>query len=145
VDDAPHPKKEPRAACFSIRVPRDIRISVKPSGGLEDFHTLFHEGGHSMHQGWTTSPVYEFQQLGNSMTSEGWAEFFSHAWDDPDWLIRYRDFVRRWNEEHKDAPPVPVMAPADILRAVRHRAMWNIYYLRRYGHAKLIYEAALHG
>src|SRR5207245_4639752 len=26
-----------------------------------------------------------------------------------------------------------------------HRAMWNLYYMRRYGHAKLIYEAVLHG
>lgn len=144
IDDAPNPKKEPRAACFPLRVPRDIRITVKPSGGLDDFHTMFHEGGHALHFGWTTSPHWEFQQLGNSWSTEGWAEFFSHSWDDPSWLIRYRDFVRRWNEDHPGAN-VPLMTDEDIRLTVRHRVFWNIYFVRRYGHAKLIYESVLHG
>jgi len=32
IDDEPHPKKDPRAACYPIVVPRDIRITVKPTG-----------------------------------------------------------------------------------------------------------------
>jgi len=144
VDDAPNPKKEPRAACFNLRVPRDIRITVKPAGGLDDYHTFFHEGGHSLHFGSTTTKQWEFQQLGSSMTTEGWAEFFSHSWDDPAWLIRYRNFVKKWNADHAGAN-VPTMTDEDIRRTVRHRIFWNVYFLRRYGHAKLIYEPILHG
>ena len=143
VDDAPHPKKEPRAACFPLRVPRDIRITVKPAGGMDDFSTFFHEGGHALHFGWTTTPQWEFQQLGSSMTTEGWAEFFSHSWDDPAWLMRYRTFVRKWNAEHQAS--VPLMTDEDIHRTVQHRVFWNVYFLRRYGHAKLVYETILHG
>src|SRR5262249_46458878 len=49
IDDAPNPLKEPRAACYNVRVPGDIRITVKPTGGIDDFAGLFHEGGHAEH------------------------------------------------------------------------------------------------
>ncbi len=143
VDQALHPKKEPRAACFPIRVPGDIRVTVKPEGGVDDYKTFFHEGGHALHFGWDTSRRWEFQQLGPSWSTEGWAEFFSHAWDDPLWLARYRDFVKEWNRTQPGAN-VPVMTDADIATMVRYRVFWNLYYARRYGHAKLIYEAILH-
>ena len=144
VDDAPNPNKEPRAACFALRVPRDVRITVKPAGGMDDFHTFFHEGGHALHFGSTSTKQWEFQQLGSAMTTEGWAEFFSHSWDDPAWLVRYRAFVQRWNSEHSGAN-VPVMTDEDIRKTVRHGSFWNMYFLRRYGHSKLIYETILHG
>jgi hypothetical protein len=143
IDDALHPLKEPRAACYSIRVPSDVRITVKPTGGLDDFVTFFHEGGHAVHYANTTSKVWEFQQIGPYTATEGFAETFGHAWDDPVWLRRYRDFVVAWNRDHKTS--YPTMSDADIQAVVRQRVFEEMYFLRRYGSAKLIYEAALHG
>lgn len=143
VDDALHPQKEPRAACYSIRVPGDIRVSVKPVGGLDDFVTFFHEGGHALHYANATTTVWEFQLLGPYALTEALAETFGHAWDDPAWLRRYRDFVKEWNTEHKTQ--YAVMTDADMAALVRARIFEELYFLRRYGAAKLIYESALHG
>ena len=49
VDDALNPLKEPRAACWGIRVPSDVRINVKPLPGLDSLGVFFHEGGHAVH------------------------------------------------------------------------------------------------
>lgn len=143
IDDAPAPKKEPRAACYPMVVPDDIRISVKPSGGLADFVTLFHEAGHALHYANTRTPRWELQQLGPYALTEALAETMGHVWDDPRWLRRYRDFVVAWNRQQRTS--VPVMSDADIRGLVRLRVFDELYFLRRYGSAKLIYEAALHG
>jgi hypothetical protein len=143
IDDALHPLKEPRAACYSIRVPDDVRVTVKPTGGLDDFVTFFHEGGHALHYASTTTKSWELQQLGPYSATEGFAETFGHAWDDPAWLARYRGFVERWNREH--GTRYPTMSAADVRETVRQRAFEELYFLRRYASAKLIYEAALHG
>lgn len=145
IDDEPYPLKEPRAACYNIRCPGDIRISLKPTGGLDDMTTLFHEGGHAEHFSWTITPYWEFQQSGNNATTEGYAETFSHIWDDPVWLAHYRDYVKKYNEAHSGGTPVPLMSDDDIKALVRHRVFWNLYFIRRYGYAKLIYESVLHG
>jgi len=41
VDDAVNPLKEPRAACWGIRVPSDVRINVKPIPGVDIDGTFF--------------------------------------------------------------------------------------------------------
>ena len=143
IDDAMHPQKEPRAACYSIRVPDDIRITVKPTGGLDDFVTFFHEGGHALHYANATTKVWELQQLGPYALTEGLAETFGHVWDEPGWLRRYRAFVERWNQDHKTS--FAVMTDADIVEVVHQRIFDEVYFLRRYASAKLIYESALHG
>ena len=66
IDDAPLPKKNPRAVCFAIVVPHDIRLSVKPLGGVSDYEALFHESGHAEHWAHTETDVFEFQQLGET-------------------------------------------------------------------------------
>ena len=48
VDDSLHPKKRPRAFVNPIDAPGDVRLSVKPVGGLDDYWTLFHEAGHAV-------------------------------------------------------------------------------------------------
>ena len=176
IDDALHEKKEHRAACFPVRVPADVRVSVKPTGGVDDMTTLFHEGGHALHAANTSTPVWELQMLGPYTLTEALAETFRFAWDDPRWLRRYRDFVRAFNQEKKAATvnrgaeaalatvnrgaeavlatvnrgaeatlAIPLMSDADIDAFVRLRVFDQLYYLRRYGSAKLVYEAVLHG
>lgn len=143
VDDAPHPLKEQRAACYSIHVPDDVRITVKPTSGVEDFATYFHEGGHALHFANVTTRTWEFQQLGPNALTETWAEVFGKVWSDPVWLRHYRDFVSRYNAVR--GTKHPVMSEADISELSRVRVFNDFYYLRRYGYAKLVYESVLHG
>jgi hypothetical protein len=143
IDDAPNPLKEPRAACYNVRVPGDVRVSVKPTGGVDDFATFFHEGGHAEHFANTTTKVWEFQQLGSNAATESFAELFGHVWDDPVWLRRYRRFVQAFNAEHDTH--YPTMSDGDILGLVRVRVFNDLFFIRRYASAKLIYESVLHG
>jgi hypothetical protein len=143
IDDAPNPLKEFRAACYPIHVPADIRVTVKPSGGIDDYATFFHEGGHAEHFANTRTEVWEFQQLGSNAATEAFAELFGHVWDDPVWLRRYRRFVQEYNAEH--AAHVPVMSDGDIAGLVRVRVFNDLFFIRRYASAKLIYESVLHG
>lgn len=143
VDDSTNPLKEPRAQCWGLRVPADIRINVKPSAGLDSLSTLFHEGGHAIHFASTTTPIWEFHQLGPNTFTEAVGELFRYSWTDPVWLGRYRAFVQANNARtgRKD----PVMSDQDIRDIVRLRLFTDLYYLRRYAYAKLVYESVLHG
>jgi len=143
IDDANNPLKEPRAACFAVHVPDDVRISVKPSDGFQDFVTFFHEGGHALHFANATTTRFELQYLGPNALTEGWAETFGKSWGDPNWLRRYRDFVTQWNAQHKTK--IPTMTDAEIGQMSRMAVYGDFYFLRRYSYAKIIYEAVLHG
>lgn len=127
VDDEDRPKKNPRAACFPIDVPGDVRISIKPGGGLEDYTTWFHEMGHAMHFAHTATPVFEFQQLGPSAVSEAFAFLFESVFES-------RAFLR-------EEMGLPVEA---VDETVRHGAFVKLYMVRRHC-AKLLYELDLFG
>jgi hypothetical protein len=144
VDDAMREKKNPRAACYSITVPDDVRITVKPSGGIPDFETFFHEGGHALHFANSTTPVWEYQQLGNNAVTESYAGFMEDMWSEPEWLLHYREFVKLYNKFQPPAKRVPVMTNEDIAKLIRNRVFWHLYFIRRYNGAKLLYESILH-
>ncbi len=175
IDDAPRPNKHPRAACFPLVVPSDIRVSVVPGAGLDAWTTMFHEGGHALHYSWTRQKRFEFRQLGSASATEAFAELFARVWAEPAWLERYRASLRRMNRR----PPrqgdmlarlrrrpwfltasaagmimprralawkrIPVPSDRDLASLIRHRVAWELYLYRRYGWAKLIYESRLHG
>lgn len=153
VDDALHPKKNPRAACFPLDPPADVRITVKPVGGLVSWATFFHEGGHAMHFAWTTTPRVEFKQLGSYGFTEAVAELFARVWEEPAWLERYATFVREVNAgRHGDLLPkgtrvrgVPPLTRPLMAYIIRNRVAYNLYLARRYGWAKLVYETVLYG
>lgn len=143
VDDSTNPLKEPRAACWGIHVPSDVRINVKPLPGLDSLGVFFHEGGHAVIFANTTTKVWEFQQLGPGVFTEGLGEVFRYAWADPVWLRRYRSFVQAHNAEARRADPL--MSDQDIRDLSRLQLLYQLYYLRRYAYAKLVYESVLHG
>lgn len=145
IDDEIRPSKVPRAACYSITVPSDVRITVKPSGGISDFETFFHEGGHALHFANTTNETWEFQQLGNNAVTEGFAIFFDTVWGEYEWLVRYRELVKDYNRFQDPDDRVPVMTDRDMGLLIRNRVFWDVYMVRRYNRAKLIYETILHG
>jgi hypothetical protein len=153
IDDSAHPQKKHRAACYPLAVPSDIRITVKPAGGLSSWVTMFHEGGHALHFAWTTHRRWEFQQLGSYSLTEAFAELFARVWEDPAWLERYGKFIKEVRRgKHKNGLTkglgrikVRPLSKKLMGYLVRSRLAYNLYLARRYGWAKLIYEVALQG
>ncbi|MBS2025939.1 MAG: hypothetical protein JST92_26370, partial [Deltaproteobacteria bacterium] len=137
IDDSLLPAKRPRAFVQPIDPPNDVRLSVKPTGGLDDVWTLFHEAGHAVHFAQVTVQPSENVQLGYGAPTEAFGEFFRHAFSDPRWLARFRDF--RKAQGH--AAPTN----AELAATLRRTAMIEVLYLRRYAFAKIAYELRLHG
>jgi len=137
VDDSLNPKKRPRAFVQPVDPPGDVRLSVKPTGGLDDVWTLFHEAGHAVHFASSTIAPWENVLLGYGAPTEGFGEFFRHAFSDARFLLRYREFLR---QSGKPAP-----SNAELAAVLRRTALVEMMYLRRYAFAKTAYELRLHG
>lgn len=148
LDDEKRPKKNPRAACFNITVPSDIRMTIAPSGGVSDFSALFHETGHAVHFANTTVTEWAFKYLGDYSATESYAGLLESLLGNPGFLKSYREFVKEWNAGKitgkKPEKPVPVMTDKDIAKVVRFSILNDLYFMRRYGGAKLIYESIYH-
>ncbi len=126
VHSEPLPKKNPRAVCFSIRVPGDVRLSIKPLGGSEDYSSLFHEFGHAQHYSHSTTPIWEFQQLGSNAVTEGYAYTFQSLPERPAWLAKHTSM------------------PADVRAKFLRRVEFAKLYIARRYMAKLIFETEFH-
>jgi hypothetical protein len=137
IDDSLHPKKRPRAFVNPIDAPRDVRMSVKPTGGLDDYETLFHEAGHAVHFASSTIAPKELIDLGYGAPTEAFGEFFRHAFSDPRWLLRYKALL--------GAQGRPQPTDAELSAVLRRLALKEMMYLRRYAFAKIAYELRLHG
>ena len=137
IDDSVRPKKRPRAFVQPVDPPGDVRLSVKPVGGLDDYWTLFHEAGHAVHFASTTIEPKELVQLGYGAPTEAFGEFFRHAFSDPHFLVRYQGFLKA---EGKPAP-----TNAELSAILRRTALIEMMYIRRYAFAKTAYELRLHG
>jgi hypothetical protein len=137
VDDSLHPKKRPRAFVNAVDAPADVRMSLKPVGGLDDYWTLFHEAGHAVHFASVTVAPKELVTLGYGAPTEAFGEFFRDAFSDPRWLVRYRAFL---TAQGKPAP-----SDAELAGVLRRTALVEMYFLRRYAFAKIAYELRLHG
>jgi hypothetical protein len=131
IDLEIRPGKNPRAACFRIDAPQDIRLSLAPLGGPYDYSVLFHEAGHAQHFGWSSESLVErfpeFLFAPENATSEGYAYLFQHFLHDPQWLMEHRTGM-----SEKEA--------GDVSRSL---AFLSLYSARRY-FARLSYEMALH-
>jgi hypothetical protein len=137
IDDSLHPKKRPRAFVNPVDAPRDVRLSVKPTGGLDDYETLFHEAGHAVHFASSTVAPKELIDLGYGAPTEAFGEFFRHAFSDPRWLLRYKALLA--------AQGRPQPSGAELSAVLRRLALKEMMYLRRYAFAKIAYELRLHG
>ncbi len=120
-------KKNPRAYCFSIKIPDDIRFITKPSGGYNDYHSLLHEAGHAIHYGNTNASLdIVFKYLGDHSTSETYAMLLNNLLRNKEWL--------KLNIKISDE---------DIKKFLDRVNFGEVYMIRRYI-AKLIYEIKLH-
>ena len=126
LDTESRPTKSPRAFCSTPRVPGEIYLVIAPTGGVDDYGALFHEGGHTEHYANTAANLaFEFRQLGDNSVTESFAFLLEHVTSDPVWL----------HERLEIADPEP---------AVEHARAFRLVMLRRYA-AKLAYELELHG
>jgi hypothetical protein len=124
VDDAPRPRKHPRASCIGVRTPGEVYVLLSPHGGLDDYETLFHEAGHAFHFAYTSAALpVERRRLMDPALTETWA-----------FLLHYRFADRDWIAES----PVAQRAE-DFTRAVRFR---KLALLRRYA-SKILFEIEL--
>jgi hypothetical protein len=127
IDDEDREKKEPRAACYSISVPDDVRINLKPLGGMDDYKTALHESGHALHYSYTNPELpYEFRHLGTNSLTETYAFLFESMFLNPVFL-----------EEEAGMPKEKVNEYADI-------ALLSDLSGARYYAMNVIYEAELH-
>ncbi len=125
LDDKPAERKNPRGVCFAIEVPTDVRLSIKPQGGVDDYLQLYHESGHALSHAFTTTPVWEFQQLGSYAVTEAYAFLFEDLLEDPRYLAE-------------------LGLSGELLQHYVHSAaVKKLYMLRRYA-AKVIFERAWH-
>ena len=137
VDDSVLPEKDPRAFVDPVDAPADVRLSVKPLGGLEGYWTLFHEAGHAVHFANTTIAPRELVTLGHGAPGEAFGELFREAFSDPHWLRRYRAFLVSQGR--------PAPSNAELAAVLRRTALVEMLYLRRHAFAKIAYELRLHG
>ncbi len=131
IDDEPRPLKHPRAACFRINPPDDVRLLVAPIGGAYDYTTLFHEAGHAQHFAWTSRELVaqhpEFIYSPDYATTEGYAFLLNHLLHDEAWLREHR----------------PGISQEQSRKIVRDLAVLTMHTIRRFC-AKLSYDISLH-
>jgi hypothetical protein len=127
LDTEDRPGKSPRAFVADLKVPDDIRLVVRPAGGMDDYFALLHEFGHAQQLAniARTAPVEE-RRLGDVSVTEGYAYLFDHLLLDEAWHRRYLRLPQSTARE-----------------AARIAAFNNLWLLRRYA-AKLPYELALY-
>jgi hypothetical protein len=131
IDDETRPSKNPRAACFRIHPPDDVRLLLAPVGGVYDYTALFHEAGHAQHFGWSSRELFErhpeFIYAPDHATTEGYAFLFSHFLQDDLWLSEHRN----------------ISDPARARELRREIALVTFHQIRRLC-GKLRYEITLH-
>lgn len=125
VDARVLPHKSPRALCVAVSVPDDVRLSVKPSGGVDEEAQLFHEGAHAVHLASTTATTWELQQLGDATVAEALARLFEDLVSDPRYLAELG------------------MTGELLDRDVRSAAVKQLYLLRRDAALLLLERAAV--
>jgi hypothetical protein len=127
LDTEDRPTKNPRAFVVDLRVPDDIRLVVRPGGGLDDYYSLLHEYGHAQHlAGVLRNLPVEDRRLGDTSVTEAYASLFDHFLLDEAWHRRYLRLPQSTARE-----------------AARMAAFNNLFLLRRYA-AKLPYELELY-
>lgn len=131
IDSEVRPLKNPRAACFRIDPPDDVRLLTAPVGGPYDFTILFHEAGHAQHFGWSSRDLIarypEFLYAPDYATTEAYAFLLNHLFLDPLWLSEHRGVSAEKARE----------ITSDLSLLITHN-------VRRHC-AKLSYEIVLHG
>src|SRR5439155_13741233 len=95
LDTQTRPLKSPRAFCSTIQVPDDVRLVIKPSGGVLDYEALLHEAGHAEHYGNIDRTLsFPYRCLGDAAVTESYAFLLEYLMHEPRWLHRHLGITR---------------------------------------------------
>ncbi|HEX4622287.1 MAG TPA: chromosome segregation protein SMC, partial [Myxococcaceae bacterium] len=86
LDDKDLPQKNPRPLAIAVRVPDDVRLTLRPAGGARAQATFLLELGHALHYAFARESQFELARLGDDTTSEAEALVFEDLVGDPIWL-----------------------------------------------------------
>ncbi len=74
--------------CFSINVPRDVRILANPQNGHSYYVTLFHEFGHAIYSKLVEQEHFALKSDSSPCFTEAVAIFMSRFAEEREWLVR---------------------------------------------------------
>lgn len=80
------PQKNPRPLAVAVSIPNDVRVSVRPAGGVRAQGNLFHELGHALYSLHVRQERFELAKLGGSGQAEAYASLFENLLGDSAWL-----------------------------------------------------------
>ncbi|MEK6961498.1 MAG: hypothetical protein AABX47_10105 [Nanoarchaeota archaeon] len=127
VDIEDRPGKVPRAFCMPLRIPEEVHLVIKPSGGQNDYKSMYHECGHSEHYANSSADLpFEFKHMGSHCVSETYAFTFEHIIMTEEWLSHHTK-----------------MDAATRREFLEFDMTVKLFFLRRYA-TKLLYELKLH-
>lgn len=86
VDADPSPSKGARPLALLVDPPRDVRLSLRPTGGFEEQRATLHEGARVVGGALTVAPRWELAQLGDGSAAESVALLFEALAGEPEWL-----------------------------------------------------------
>jgi hypothetical protein len=88
IDLEERPGKSPVSRCVPLRIPEEIHVTMRPTGGVSDYETLLHEVGHALHYAYTeTTLPYPYRHLPRSFAlSECFAFLLDGLTREPAWL-----------------------------------------------------------
>ncbi|MCW2925798.1 MAG: hypothetical protein JWM98_3202 [Thermoleophilia bacterium] len=118
------PEKDPRACVIPVRVPEEVHLVVRPTGGITDYQAFLHEAGHALHFGLTSDQLpfeHRYVSPDNALT-EIYSYVVERITHEPLWHVRHFGVSR----EQAD-------------RVVDEIRFVDASLFRRYG-AKLAYE-----
>ena len=87
------PQKDPRACVIPVRVPQEVYLIVRPTGGLTDYQAFLHEAGHALHFGLTAEDLpFSLRALApdNALT-EIYSFVVERITHQPEWIVRHFD------------------------------------------------------
>jgi hypothetical protein len=126
LDIANREGKRSRAYVYPAAVPSEIYLSVKPAGGLDDYSAFFHESGHAQHFAYEKPNLsFALALMGNNTTTETYAYLFQNLFLNRHWLVNLAG-----------------LSETEAKQAVQHRALEDMYMLRRYA-SKMQFELFL--
>ncbi len=118
------PEKDPRACVIPVKVPDEVYLVVRPTGGLTDYQAFLHEAGHALHFGLTSAELsFEHRAVSpdNALT-----EIYSY-------VVERITHEPLWHQRHFG------LSREDAERVVAETTFIDASLFRRYG-AKLAYE-----
>jgi hypothetical protein len=126
LDLEPRPNKSPRAFCAAVRVPEEIYLVAKPSGGHRDYEEVLHEAGHAFHFALTEPALpWELRLFTDDAVAETFAYLTASVLRSEEYLVKKIG-----------------MDAADAAEFVDYTNFIELYMFRRYC-AKTLYEVEL--